>query len=276
MLLKYFFQQLFLVFKNNLYYNYFKDRGRKMLKNTTYKQRTIIIVTLMIWSVIFIGSGISMQMMDKPKTKTKTELKITQKRVANMKSNEILLKSMEQEINQPLSMNIKDYLENVDDIDNTILNELKLDTSMVNANQAGTYTYTVTYQKKTFNGTFEIKEKPLPDMVLTLKSLNLELGSALSTDIQTYITETLTDEVKNNVKLDLTNVNTAQAGNYQYTVTYNGRLYTGNITIYEPQKAEEKDPYEQQKTDCETTGGTWDSASNTCIKSSSQQPSSTQ
>ncbi len=247
-----------------------------MLKNTTYKQRTIIIVTLMIWSVIFIGSGISMQMMDKPKTKTKTELKITQKRVANMKSNEILLKSMEQEINQPLSMNIKDYLENVDDIDNTILNELKLDTSMVNANQAGTYTYTVTYQKKTFNGTFEIKEKPLPDMVLTLKSLNLELGSALSTDIQTYITETLTDEVKNNVKLDLTNVNTAQAGNYQYTVTYNGRLYTGNITIYEPQKAEEKDPYEQQKTDCETTGGTWDSASNTCIKSSSQQPSSTQ
>ena len=247
-----------------------------MLKNTTYKQRTIIIVTLMIWSVIFIGSGISMQMMDKPKTKTKTELKITQKRVANMKSNEILLKSMEQEINQPLSMNIKDYLENVDDIDNTILNELKLDTSMVNANQAGTYTYTVTYQKKTFNGTFEIKEKPLPDMVLTLKSLNLELGSALSTDIQTYITETLTDEVKNNVKLDLTNVNTAQAGNYQYTVTYNGRLYTGNITIYEPQKAEDKDPYEQQKTDCETTGGTWDSASNTCIKSSSQQPSSTQ
>ena len=247
-----------------------------MLKNTTYKQRTITIVTLMIWSIIFIGSGISMQMMDKPKTKTKTELKITQKRVANMKSNEILLKSMEQEINQPLSMNIKDYLENVDDIDNTILNELKLDTSMVNANQAGTYTYTVTYQKKTFNGTFEIKEKPLPDMVLTLKSLNLELGSALSTDIQTYITETLTDEVKNNVKLDLTNVNTAQAGNYQYTVTYNGRLYTGNITIYEPQKAEEKDPYEQQKTDCETTGGTWDSASNTCIKSSSQQPSSTQ
>lgn len=244
-----------------------------MLKNTTYKQRTIIIVTLMIWSIIFIGSGISMQMMDKPKTKTKTELKITQKRVANMKSNEILLKSMEQEINQPLSMNIKDYLENVDDIDNTILNELKLDTSMVNANQAGTYTYTVTYQKKTFNGTFEIKEKPLPDMVLTLKSLNLELGSALSTDIQTYITETLTDEVKNNVKLDLTNVNTAQAGNYQYTVTYNGRLYTGNITIYEPQKTEQKDPYEQQKKDCETTGGSWNSSSNTCIKSDNQQTS---
>ena len=175
-----------------------------MLKNTTYKQRTIIIVTLTLWSIVFIGSGITMQMMDKPKTKTKTELKITQKRVANMKSNEILLKSMEQEINQPLSMNVKDYLENVDDIDNTILNELKLDTSMVNVNQAGTYTYTVTYQKKTFNGTFEIKEKPLPDMVLTLKNLNLELGSALSTDIQTYITETLTEEVKPNVKLDLT------------------------------------------------------------------------
>ena len=92
-------------------------------------------------------------------------------------------------------------------------------------------------------------KKPLPDMILTLKNLSLELGSALSTDIQTYITETLTDEVKNNVKLDLTNVNTAQAGNYQYTVTYNGRLYTGTITIYEPQKTQEPTTPEENPDD---------------------------
>lgn len=220
-----------------------------MLKNITRKQRNIIIITITIWALILIGSGLTMNSLNKPITKTKTELKITQKRVANMKSNEILLKEMEQEINQPISMNVKDYLENADDIEDNILKELQLDTSMVNVNQAGNYTYTITYKKKTFNGSFEIKEKPLPDMILTLKTLNLELGSALSTDIQTYITETLSDEIKNNVKLNLANVNTAQAGNYQYTVTYNGRLYTGTITIYEPQKIEEENPKENNEYD---------------------------
>lgn len=211
-----------------------------MLKNITPKQRNIIVATVSIWGFILIGSGVTMNLMSKPATAvTKQEIKITQKRVANMKSNEIRLKEMEQEINQPLSMNIKDYLENANDIEDSILQELKLDTSMVNVNQAGNYTYTITYKKKTFNGAFKIKEKPLPDMILTLKNLNLELGSALSTDLTTYINETLTDEVKANVKLNLTNVNTAQAGSYQYTVTYNGRLYTGTITIFEPQKTEE-------------------------------------
>lgn len=211
-----------------------------MLKNITPKQRNIIVATVSIWGFVLIGSGITMNLMSKPATAvTKQEIKITQKRVANMKSNEIRLKEMEQEINQPLSMNIRDYLENANDIEDSILQELKLDTSMVNVNQAGNYTYTITYKKKTFNGAFKIKEKPLPDMILTLKNLNLELGSALSTDLTTYINETLTDEVKANVKLNLTNVNTAQAGSYQYTVTYNGRLYTGTITIFEPQKTEE-------------------------------------
>lgn len=222
-----------------------------MSKKLSKKQRYIIVGVTAAWGLIFIGSGISMSFMNTPITKTTKELKITQKRVANMKSNEILLKPMEQEINQPISMNVKDYLENANDIDNKIINELQLDTSMINVNQAGDYTYTITYKKKTFNGTFTIKEKPLPDMVLTLKTLNLEVRSALSTDIQNYITETLTDEVKQNIKLDLTNVNTAQAGNYQYTVTYNGRLYTGTITIYEPNKTENptKKPDDTTSTD---------------------------
>ena len=209
-----------------------------MLKNITSKQKNIIVAVTPVWGFILIGSGVTMSLMDEPTTTTKTELRVTQKRVANMKSNEIRLKSMEQEINQPISVNIRDYLENVDDIEDSIINELQLDTSMVNVNQAGEYVYTITYGKKTFNGTFTINEKPLPDMVLTLKNLDLEIGSALSTDVQTYITETLTDEVKQNVKLNLTSVNTAQAGSYQYTVTYNGRLYTGTITIFEPQKTE--------------------------------------
>ncbi len=209
-----------------------------MSKSLSKKQKYIIAGFTAVWGLVFIGSGITMNLMNKPTTKTIKQLKITQKRVANIKSNEIRLKSMEQEINQPISVNIKDYLENIDDIDAEIINELHLDTSMVNVKQAGNYTYTITYKKKTFNGVFTIKEKPLPNMILTLKSLNLEIGSALSTDIQNYISETLTEEIKQNIKLDLTNVNTAQAGNYQYTVTYNGRLYTGTITIYEPNKTE--------------------------------------
>ena len=173
-----------------------------MEKGLSNKQRYIIAGAIAVWGVIFIGSGVTMTMMDTPIKKEKTEFKVVQKRVANMKSNEIRLKAMEQEINQPISVNIKDYLENVNDIDNDIIEDLKLDTSMVNVNQAGTYTYTVTYKKKTFNGTFTIKEKPLPNMVLTLKDLNIELGSTLSTDIQNYINEPLTDEVKQNITLD--------------------------------------------------------------------------
>ncbi len=218
-----------------------------MLKNLSKKQKYIIASVTAFWGIVFIGSGISMSFMDTPITKTTSELKITQKRMANMKSNEIRLKSMEQEINQPISMNIKDYLENADDIDEEIINVLHLDTSMVNVNQAGNYVYTITYKKKTFNGNYTIKEKPLPDMVLTLKSLNLEVGSALSTDIQNYVTESLSDEIKQNVKLDLTNINTAQAGKYQYTVTYNGRLYTGTITIFTPNKTEESTTKEPDK-----------------------------
>lgn len=214
-----------------------------MFKKLSRKQQKILIGTIAIWGIILIGSGTTMQLLKKPIEKPKTELKVIQKRVATAKSNEIRPKEMELEINQPLSVNVKDYLENVTDIEDKILKELKLDTSMVNVNQAGTYTYTITYKKKTYNGTFKIKEKPLPEMALTLKTLNLEIGSALSTDVQTYITEVLTDEIKANTKLNLTNVNTAQAGNYQYTVTYNGKLYTGTIIIYQPQKpVEPSDP----------------------------------
>ena len=93
-----------------------------MSKKLSKKQRYIIVGVTAAWGLIFIGSGISMSFMNTPITKTTKELKITQKRVANMKSNEILLKPMEQEINQPISMNVKDYLENANDIDNKIIN----------------------------------------------------------------------------------------------------------------------------------------------------------
>ena len=105
---------------------------------------------------------------------------------------------------------------------------------MVNINEAGTYTYTITYKKKKYNGRFTIKEKQLPKVAITLKNLKLEKGAALSTNLSTYIVENLSEEVKKHITLDLTAVNTAQPAIYQYTITYDGKLYTATIEIYEP------------------------------------------
>lgn len=205
-----------------------------MIKNNS----KIIITALASWGILLTGSGITMQLMTKPVTKdiNKTSLTVLQRKVEKAKSNEIKLKDMTLEINQPLSVNVRDYLTNPDDIENSIIKKLRLDTSMVNTNQAGSYTYTITFNKKKYNGTFIINEKPLPAIEnMTLKTLSLKVGSTLSTDIKTYIVETLPEEALPNVKLNLSNVNTSVTGNYQYTVTYNGKLYTGTINIYEPQ-----------------------------------------
>ena len=37
------------------------------------------------------------------------------------------------------------------------------------------------------------------------------------------------------LKLDVTGVDVKTPGTYQYWISYNGKLYTNNITIYEPQ-----------------------------------------
>lgn len=226
------------------------------MKKITEKEKKLILLTLAGWGIILIGSGTIMTINTKPLVKKNLQLRISQKKVSESKTNEIKLKDMELEVNQPLSVNVKDYLENIEEISNSVLKSLKLDTSMVNINQPGTYTYTISYKKKKYNGTFTIKEKELPKVEITLKNLTLEKGSALSTNLSTYIVEELTDEVKNHITLNLTNVNTSQAGNYQYSVTYNGKLYTATITIYEPQptiltpnnKEEEKENNNPEKT----------------------------
>jgi len=202
----------------------------------TKKETRIISLALASWGVIMLGSGFTMKSMIKPTEVKKNDLEVVHKRVAEIKTNEIKLKDMEIEINQSLSVDVKDYLENLADIDQEVLKSLKLDTSMVKVNEAGSYTYTISYKKKKYNGTFTIKEKELPNVDLTINNLRLTIGSPLSTDKQVYIKETLTDEIKNNILIDLTAVDTQKVGNYKYTVTYNGILYTGTIEVYEPQQ----------------------------------------
>lgn len=202
----------------------------------TKKETRIISLALASWGVIMLGSGFTMKSMIKPTEVKKNDLEVVHKRVAEIKTNEIKLKDMELEINQSLSVDVKDYLENLADIDQEVIKSLKLDTSMVKVNEAGSYTYTISYKKKKYNGTFTIKEKELPNVDLTINNLRLTIGSPLSTDKQVYIKETLTDEIKNNILIDLTAVDTQKVGNYKYTVTYNGILYTGTIEVYEPQQ----------------------------------------
>ena len=207
-----------------------------MSKGLSKKETRFISIALAGCGLLLIGSGLVMS-----KTTNKTIIKhnytvtVSEQRVAESKTNEIKLKDIELEINNPISLNIKDYIENVNEIEESVLKALSLDTSLVNINQAGTYTYTITYKKKKYNGNFIIKEKELPKVDLTLKNLSLEKGAALSTNVSTYIVEELADEVKNNIVINLKEVNTAQPGEYQYTVTYDNKLYTAKIWVYEKQ-----------------------------------------
>lgn len=200
------------------------------------KESRILSMTIACCGLLMIGSGLTMTTSGERVTIKKTyTLDVTETKVAQAQTNEIKLKDIELEINNPLSLNVKDYIENVDQIEPSVLKALKLDTSMVNINQAGTYNYIISYKKKKYNGVFVIKEKELPKVEITLKNLSLEKGSALSTNISTYIVEELEDEVKNNIVINLKDVNTTQPGEYQYTVTYDNKLYTGKIWIYEKQ-----------------------------------------
>lgn len=235
------------------------------------KTRVITISTIAALGVLCIASGVIMPLVITFEPENIIKFTITQKRVAKAKTNEIKLNDMESEINTPLSVDINDYL--AYDLDSQVLKALKLDTSAVNVTEAGTYTYTITYKKKTYNGTYVIKEKPLPTIdTMTLKTLKLTKGATLSTDLSTYIVENLPEEAKIAIKLNLANVNVNVAGTYQYTVTYNGKIYTGNIEIYEPQVTLPAPSPSPSATPNTNTNQTQDTNQNTNTNTTTQTP----
>lgn len=208
------------------------------MKKLTKKELKLVSITIATWGLLFTGSGLVMNFIQKPPKIIKSKFEVTSKRVSEAKTNEIKLKDIELEINQPLSVNVKDYLANIEEIDLSIVKNLKLDTSMVNPMEAGQYTYTIAYQKKKYNGSITIKEKELPKVELTVKNLKLPLNSPLNAnpnDLSTYIEEELSEEVKKNIIIDLSQVRTDQEGRYDYSVTYNGIIYKGKIEVYQPQ-----------------------------------------
>lgn len=197
------------------------------------KEKIILSVVMAVWGVFLIGSGFVMQKQIKPIVHTKYSLDISSRKIpeAQAKSNEIKLKNITIEINNPISVNVNDYLENPDKMDEKVLKSLKLDTSLVNINQAGDYNYTITYKKKKYIGKITVKEKELPNVTFTLKSITLKVGDSLSTNPRSYINETISDEVYNNLTLDLSKVDAATEGTYDYYITYKGTKYQGKIII---------------------------------------------
>ena len=239
------------------------------------KEKIILSVVIAIWGVFLVGSGLVMQKQIKPVINVKYSLDVSTRKIpeAQAKTNEIKLKDLTIEVNNPISVNVKDYLEDVDKIDSTVLQSLKLDTSLVNINQAGEYKYTITYKKKKYVGKITIKEKELPNMNFTLKTIKLKVGDALSTNPRSYINETVSDQVYNNLTLDLSNVDNAVASTYYYYITYKNTKYQGTIIIEElgptiktkttescPKDAAEKDG----KCVCEDQSKEYDEATKTC------------
>lgn len=227
------------------------------MQNKKRKELKILSLTLACWGLIFVGSGVAMSNHENIITKYTYSLNISQNKIQESKTNEIKLKTMTLEVNNPVSVNVKDYLENVEKIEADVLSSLKLDTSSVNIQEAGTYTYTISYKKKKYNGTFKITEKELPKVNITLKNLTLKKDSVLDTKLSTYINETLTEEVQKNIILDLSAVKTNTEGTYQYTVTYGNKIYTAVIEIYTPTPqpnviTPNNPPEQQDKTDTET------------------------
>ena len=200
----------------------------------------ILSIVIAIWGLFFVTSGTIMSHSKKTVTKTHYSIDVSTKQVsqAQAKRNEVILKDLNIEEGNPISTNIKDYLENPEQISDAMLNELGkgLDTSTVNINQPGTYTYTITFKKKKYQAKIIIKAKELPKVTITLKEKNMPTTGTISRNIREYIYEEITDEVVNNMILDLKEVIAHQKipGKYKYSIIYNDTTYYGDFIIHEP------------------------------------------
>ena len=194
--------------------------------------RFLLITTLNILGILSIASGIMYSSLQKKASKKTILVVVEQKQIQKEIDANIKLKNLTIEINTPLSIKIVDYLESA--VSDEVLANLKLDTSSVDVTKVGTYSYTVTYKQKVYKSLITVKETPKSTESLqsiTLKTLNIKVGTIPPTDISNYIIEPLTDEVKSTMIIDLSNVNVNKPGSYQYTIKYNNSIYTGTITV---------------------------------------------
>ena len=199
------------------------------------KGMKVLIFSLTFSGLLSTTSGLILNSMDIKPTKHKINVKVEEKQVSRIKTNIPILKDIEVEVNEPISVDVKEYVTNLDDIDASVLREFKLDTSLVNLTQAGKYNYTISYDNKKYVGNVTVKEKVSQTVKLQIKSLKFKLNENIPTDIKNYVDTELTEEMLKVIKLDISKVNNKVAGDYQYTITYENQLYTGIINIYEEQ-----------------------------------------
>ena len=198
--------------------------------------RIITVTALSLLGVLSIASGVMYNSLQANNVEEKVLVVVEQKQVSKENDIDIKLKNLTIEVNTPLSVKIIDYLDSA--VSDEVLANLKLDTSEVNVTEPGTYNYTVTYKKKSYQGIIVVKEKEITNNTLqsiTLKTVNINVGTALPTDVSNYVIEPLTDDIKATMLIDLSKVNVNTAGSYQYTITYNNSIYTGTIVVTETQ-----------------------------------------
>ena len=199
------------------------------------KEIKILAIFIAVWGTFFVGSGLVMKSNKKiiKKVNYKLDVKKHTQSHTQAKKIEIVLKDIEIEINNPISVNVKDYLVDGDQVDEKIIKQLELDTSLVNITQAGTYTYTIKYNKKKYQGKIKVKEKELPDMTLTLKEITLYVGEAIPTDKKAFINEKLPDEIYDKVTIEIPQIDTSIQNDYKYYAIYKNTRYEGTIKIRE-------------------------------------------
>lgn len=204
------------------------------------RELQILSIVIAVWGLFFVLSGTAMSQSKKTVVKKVYNIDVSTKQISAVqaKKNEVILKDLTIEEGKPISTNIKDYLENPEQIADNMLNLLSqgLDTSNVNVNQPGTYIYTITYKKKMYQAKITVKAKELPRITITLKEKNMPTTGTISRNIRDYIYEDITDEVYNNMILDLKDVIAHQKipGRYKYSIIYNDTTYFGDYIIHEP------------------------------------------
>lgn len=228
------------------------------------RELQILSIVIAIWGIFLVTSGTIMSQDKKTIVKKTYSIDVSTQQISQIqaKKNEIIVKDITIEAGNPISSNVRDYLENPDQISDTMLAQLSkgLDTSSVNINQAGTYTYSITYKKKTYQAKITVTNKVLPKVTITLREKNMPTTGTISRNVRDYIYENVSDEVVKNMILDLKEVIAHQniPGKYKYSIIYNDTTYYGDFIIREPVEV-------STTTIVCPAGSTQDPNNNTCI-----------
>ena len=103
--------------------------------------------------------------------------------------------------------------------------------------------YSITYNNSIYTGIITVTEDqptlPAPEpekkedakINLVPKAIEHYLGEPLNQSIEYYLPPETDDVIKKNAKLDLSKVDINKEGQQEYTISYNGKSYTGYITI---------------------------------------------